>query len=77
MQQVSVDKIAAKSIEEREQEINQTADIADVYLRSGKDTLVMTSRQLVVGKSESSSKVIMYLFPPKHCISISIFYSFI
>lgn len=52
LQQVSVDKIAMKSIEEREEEINQTAEIADVYLRSGKDTLVVTSRQLVVGKSE-------------------------
>ncbi|KAI3454942.1 hypothetical protein Pfo_011605 [Paulownia fortunei] len=53
--EVSVDKIAMKSIEEREEEINQTAEIADVYLRSGKDTLVMTSRQLVVGKTASES----------------------
>ncbi|KAH6781861.1 ketose-bisphosphate aldolase class-II family protein [Perilla frutescens var. hirtella] len=53
--EVSVDKIAAKSIEEREQEIKQAADMADVYLRSGKDTLVVTSRQLVVGKTASES----------------------
>ncbi|GFP85851.1 d-tagatose-1 6-bisphosphate aldolase subunit gaty [Phtheirospermum japonicum] len=45
--EVSVDRIAMRSIEEREEEINQTAEIADVYLRSGKDTLVLTSRQLV------------------------------
>ncbi|PIN24299.1 putative dehydrogenase [Handroanthus impetiginosus] len=53
--EVSVDKIAMRSIEEREEEINHTAEIADVYLRSGKDTLVMTSRQLVVGKTASES----------------------
>ncbi|XP_051147765.1 uncharacterized protein LOC127262938 isoform X2 [Andrographis paniculata] len=53
--EVSVDKVAMKSVDEREDEINYTADIADVYLRSGKDTLVMTSRQLVVGKTGSES----------------------
>ncbi|KAL8464350.1 hypothetical protein ACS0TY_034032 [Phlomoides rotata] len=53
--EVSVDKISMKSIEEREEVINQAADIADVYLRSGKDTLVMTSRQLVVGKTAAES----------------------
>ncbi|KAK6148162.1 hypothetical protein DH2020_019074 [Rehmannia glutinosa] len=53
--EASVDKIALRSIEEREEEINQTARIADVYLRSGKDTLVLTSRQLVVGKTASES----------------------
>ncbi|EYU40112.1 hypothetical protein MIMGU_mgv1a000277mg [Erythranthe guttata] len=53
--EVSVDKIAMKSIEEREEEIAQTAETADVYLRSGRDTLVMTSRLLVVGKNASHS----------------------
>lgn len=61
--QVLVDKIAGKSIEEREQEINQAADMANVYLKSGKDTLVLTSRQLVVGKSESSSMIVIHSFP--------------
>ncbi|KAL0307905.1 UNVERIFIED_CONTAM: D-tagatose-1,6-bisphosphate aldolase subunit GatY [Sesamum angustifolium] len=53
--EVSVDKIAVKSVEEREQEINHTAEVADVYIKSGKDTLIMTSRQLVVGKTASES----------------------
>ncbi|KAL7099172.1 hypothetical protein ACP275_09G066400 [Erythranthe tilingii] len=53
--EVSVDKIAMKSIEEREEEIAQTAQTTDVYLRSGRDTLVMTSRLLVVGKNASQS----------------------
>ncbi|GER40169.1 D-tagatose-1,6-bisphosphate aldolase subunit GatY, partial [Striga asiatica] len=53
--EVSVDRIAMRSVEEREAEINQTAEIADVYLSSGKDTLVLTSRQLVVGKTTSES----------------------
>lgn len=65
-QQVSVNKIAAKSIEEREQEINLAADMADVYIKSGNDTLILTSRQLLVGKCESSSMVIFfYSFPPR------------
>ncbi|CAA0840661.1 ketose-bisphosphate aldolase class-II family protein [Striga hermonthica] len=53
--EVSVDRIAMRSVEAREAEINQTAEIADVYLSSGKDTLVLTSRQLVVGKTTSES----------------------
>ncbi|XP_057791465.1 uncharacterized protein LOC131008563 isoform X1 [Salvia miltiorrhiza] len=53
--EVSVNKIAENSIEEREQEINQAADMADVYLKSGKDTLILTSRKLVVGKTASES----------------------
>ncbi|KAK4436891.1 L-threonate dehydrogenase [Sesamum alatum] len=53
--EVSVDKIALKSVEEREEEINHTAEVADVYIKSGKDTLVMTSRQLIVGKTASES----------------------
>ncbi|XP_075514401.1 uncharacterized protein LOC142549368 [Primulina tabacum] len=53
--EVSVEKVAVKSSNEREEEINRTAEVADVYLRSGKDTLVMTSRQLLVGKTASES----------------------
>ncbi|KZV41681.1 hypothetical protein F511_25504 [Dorcoceras hygrometricum] len=53
--EVSVDKVAVKSSNEREEEINRIAEVADVYLRSGKDTLVMTSRQLLVGKTASES----------------------
>ncbi|XP_073147558.1 uncharacterized protein [Henckelia pumila] len=53
--EVSVEKVAMKSSDEREEEINRTAEFADIYLRSGKDTLVMTSRQLLVGKTASES----------------------
>ncbi|KAG6390719.1 hypothetical protein SASPL_148463 [Salvia splendens] len=58
MIEVLVNKVAESSIEEREQEINKVADMADVYLKSGKDTLILTSRQLLVGKNASESLVI-------------------
>lgn len=44
-----------KSLEEREQEINRAAEMANLYLGACKDTLIMTSRKLVTGKSQSSS----------------------
>ena len=40
-----------KSLEEREGEINRTAEMVDILLRARKDTLVMTSRELITGKS--------------------------
>lgn len=80
-QQVLVNKVAESSVEEREQEINKVADMADVYLKSGKDTLILTSRQLLVGKSESSSIDIFLSFPPKigyrsQCFITSIIFDF-
>lgn len=42
-----------KSLEEREEEISRAAEIADVFLGACKDTLIMTSRELITGKSES------------------------
>lgn len=48
--QISVDKLAMKSFEEREEEINRAAEMADVFLRASKDTLIMTSRKLITGK---------------------------
>ncbi|XP_042503189.1 uncharacterized protein LOC122080300 [Macadamia integrifolia] len=53
--EVSVDKLAIRSLEEREQEIDRAAEMADVLLRGRKDTLVMTSRELITGKSASES----------------------
>lgn len=50
-QQVSVAKVAMGSIEERVEEIARAAEMADVFLRSRKDTLIMTSRELITGKS--------------------------
>ncbi|KAL2478890.1 ketose-bisphosphate aldolase class-II family protein [Forsythia ovata] len=56
--EISVDKIAMKSLEEREEAITQAAEMVDVFLKSGKDTLIMTSRQLITGKDASESLAI-------------------
>ncbi|KAJ4713548.1 ketose-bisphosphate aldolase class-II family protein [Melia azedarach] len=53
--EVSVDKVSMKSLEEREEEINRTAEMADVFLRARKDTLLVTSRELITGKTPSES----------------------
>lgn len=53
--EISVDKLAMKSQEEREEEINRAAEMADVFLRACKDTLIMTSRELITGKTPSES----------------------
>ena len=42
-----------KSSEEREEEINRTAEMASVFLAARKDTLIMSSRELITGKSLS------------------------
>ncbi|GFY95420.1 ketose-bisphosphate aldolase class-II family protein [Actinidia rufa] len=52
---ISVDKLAMKSIEEREEEISRAAERADVFIRACKDTLIMTSRELITGKTPSES----------------------
>lgn len=48
---VSASAIATGSAKERETEITQAARVADLFLAAGKDTLVMTSRQLLTGNS--------------------------
>ncbi|KAL4573314.1 hypothetical protein LXL04_020114 [Taraxacum kok-saghyz] len=53
--EVCVDKLAMKSEEEREEEISGAAELAEVYLRTGKDTLVMSSRKLITGNTPSES----------------------
>lgn len=53
--EVSVDKIAMKSLEEREEEINRVAEMANLFLGACKDTLIMTSRELITGKTSSES----------------------
>jgi ketose-bisphosphate aldolase len=53
--EISVDKLAMRSLTEREEEITGAAEMADVYLSSGKDTLIMTSRELITGKTPSES----------------------
>ena len=54
--QVNVTTLAKGSVKERELEIIQTARIADHLLSIGRDTLIMTSRELVTGSSKSSLK---------------------
>jgi hypothetical protein len=47
------------TIEEREDEISKAAELADVYLKTHKDTLIMTSRNLITGKCLS---LLFFLF---------------
>ncbi|GAU16295.1 hypothetical protein TSUD_299270 [Trifolium subterraneum] len=58
--EVSVEKLAMGTIEEREDEISRAAELADVYLKTHKDTLIMTSRNLITGRSASESLDINY-----------------
>ncbi|XP_068664392.1 uncharacterized protein [Aristolochia californica] len=53
--EVSVDKVAMKSLEEREEEVTRVAEMANVYLRAQKDTLIVTTRLLITGKSPAES----------------------
>ncbi|XVF53778.1 hypothetical protein PTKIN_Ptkin05aG0126200 [Pterospermum kingtungense] len=58
--EVSVHKVAITSSEEREEEINRTAEMASVFLAARKDTLIMSSRELITGKTASESLEINY-----------------
>lgn len=40
-----------RPFEDREEEINRTAELADIFLKTHKDTLIVTSRNLITGKS--------------------------
>lgn len=42
-----------KSLQEREEEINRTVEMANSFLRARKDTLIMTSRELMKGNCKS------------------------
>lgn len=53
--EVSVEKLAVSLIEEREEEISRTAELADIYLKAHKDTLIMTSRNLITGRTAAES----------------------
>ncbi|XP_027169036.1 uncharacterized protein LOC113768766 [Coffea eugenioides] len=53
--EISVEKVAMRSTEERQDEITRTVETADIYLRSCKDTLILTSRKLITGKTPSES----------------------
>ncbi|KAL4036028.1 hypothetical protein IC575_004750 [Cucumis melo] len=53
--EVSAAKLSMSTEEEREEEIKRAAMLADIYLKAHKDTLVMTSRELITGKSPLES----------------------
>lgn len=58
--EVPVDKLSMMSAEDREEAIQRAAEIANASLGSQKDTLIMTSRELLTGKSPSESLEINY-----------------
>ncbi|AAF25989.1 F15H18.21 [Arabidopsis thaliana] len=54
-QQISVEKVALKSSEVRDEEIRRAVEMADAFLRAGRETLIMSSRELITGKTSSES----------------------
>lgn len=50
MIEVSVEMVSMRSIEDRDQGV---VELGNAYIQSRKDTLVVTSRQLITGKKES------------------------
>jgi len=48
---VSVEMVSMKSTEDRDQEISRVVELGNAYIQNRKDTLVVTSRQLITGKS--------------------------
>ncbi|XP_020586109.1 uncharacterized protein LOC110028552 [Phalaenopsis equestris] len=58
--EVSVEKLAMKTDNDREEEISWAAEVVNAHLKACKDTLLMTSRQLITGKSASESLAINY-----------------
>ncbi|VAI84946.1 unnamed protein product [Triticum turgidum subsp. durum] len=57
--EVSVEMISLKSTE-RDQEISRIVELGNAYIQSGRDTLVVTSRQLITGKTPEESLEINY-----------------
>ncbi|KAG7597460.1 3-hydroxyisobutyrate dehydrogenase NAD-binding domain [Arabidopsis suecica] len=53
--EISVEKVALKSSEVREEEIRRAVEMADAFLRAGRETLIMSSRELITGKTSSES----------------------
>ncbi|KAK1302075.1 hypothetical protein QJS10_CPB12g01567 [Acorus calamus] len=53
--EISVDKLAMRSLEDREEEIGRAVDMADFFLKARKDTLLVTSRELIKGNSPTES----------------------
>jgi uncharacterized protein YgbK (DUF1537 family) len=59
--EISVEKVALKSSEVRDEEIRRAVEMADAFLRAGRETLIMSSRELITGKSCSLSQIFIYL----------------
>ncbi|XBH98955.1 hypothetical protein VPH35_128394 [Triticum aestivum] len=57
--EVSVEMISLKSTE-IDQEISRIVELGNAYIQSGRDTLVVTSRQLITGKTPEESLEINY-----------------
>ncbi|XP_010459440.1 PREDICTED: uncharacterized protein LOC104740519 [Camelina sativa] len=53
--EISVEKVALKSSEVRDEEIRRAIQMADAFLRAGRETLIMSSRELITGKTSSES----------------------
>ncbi|ANM60602.1 ketose-bisphosphate aldolase class-II family protein [Arabidopsis thaliana] len=53
--EISVEKVALKSSEVRDEEIRRAVEMADAFLRAGRETLIMSSRELITGKTSSES----------------------
>ncbi|XP_078159661.1 ketose-bisphosphate aldolase class-II family protein isoform X2 [Carex rostrata] len=58
--EISVDNVSMKSLEEREEEIYCASEMASASIRAFKDTLIITSRKLITGKSPEESLEINY-----------------
>ncbi|KAL6839619.1 hypothetical protein ACP4OV_030558 [Aristida adscensionis] len=58
--EVSVEMVSMKSTEERDQEISRVVELGNAFIQSRKDTLVVTSRQLITGKTPEESLEINY-----------------
>uniref|UniRef100_A0A1J3G7Y2 Putative oxidoreductase YgbJ n=1 Tax=Noccaea caerulescens TaxID=107243 RepID=A0A1J3G7Y2_NOCCA len=53
--EISVEKVALKSSKVRDAEISRAVEMADAFLRAGRETLIMSSRELITGKTSSES----------------------
>ncbi|KAG2605090.1 hypothetical protein PVAP13_4NG115400 [Panicum virgatum] len=58
--EVSVEMVSMKSTEDRDQEISRVVELGNAYIQSRKDSLVVTSRQLITGRTPEESLEINY-----------------
>uniref|UniRef100_A0A0D9WP15 Uncharacterized protein n=1 Tax=Leersia perrieri TaxID=77586 RepID=A0A0D9WP15_9ORYZ len=53
--EVSVEMVSMKSAEDIDREISRVVELGNAYIQSRKDTLIVTSRQLITGKTPEES----------------------